>query len=74
MKVLLFVTWICAVVASPAHRTVSDVTWLRHPPLMRDCSVKNQIHGLLKYHIYYIVCVVREERRTNIIKELIYNE
>lgn len=60
MKVLPFVTWISAVVASPAHRTVSDVTWLWHPPLMRDSSVKYQIHGLLIYHIHCIcmsICI-----------------
>ena len=84
MKVLPFLTWISAVVASPAHRTVSDVTWLWHPPLMRDSGVKNQIHGLLIYHIYLLymcICmcifmfsVVREERCTKITKEFISHE
>lgn len=59
-------TRIGAIVASPAHGTVCDVTGLRHAPLMRYGSVKNQVHRLLmkikkeQDNGIECVCVVRE--------------
>jgi hypothetical protein len=44
----VLLTWIGAVVAAPTHRTVGDVTRLRHAPLVRYSSVQDEVHRLLQ--------------------------